>query len=78
MGFEEQPDAPARVTFAGNVRRVRKEQHITQETLAERSGLHRTFVSSVERGERNISVDNMERVAHALRTTVAILVTPLP
>jgi transcriptional regulator with XRE-family HTH domain len=78
MGFGQQPDAPARVTFADNVRRVRKEQHITQETLAERSGLHRTFVSSVERGDRNISVDNMERVAQALRTTVAILVTPRP
>jgi len=40
--------------------------------------LHGTFVSSVERGERDISVDNMHRVAVALRTTVAALVTPLP
>jgi transcriptional regulator with XRE-family HTH domain len=49
---------------------------ISQEKLAELSGLHRTFVSSVERGERNISVDNMERVASALRVKLAILLTP--
>jgi transcriptional regulator with XRE-family HTH domain len=49
---------------------------ISQEKLAELSGLHRTFVSSVERGERNISVDNMERVASALRVKLATLLTP--
>ncbi|HXB23236.1 MAG TPA: helix-turn-helix transcriptional regulator [Gemmatimonadaceae bacterium] len=72
----ERPEAPARITFATNVRRARMQLGISQEKLAELSGLHRTFVSSVERGERNISVDNMERVASALRVKLAILLTP--
>lgn len=72
----DRPEAPARITFATNVRRARMQLGISQEKLAELSGLHRTFVSSVERGERNISVDNMERVASALRVKLAILLTP--
>ncbi len=74
----DRPEAPARITFATNVRRARTQLGISQEKLAELSGLHRTFVSSVERGERNISVDNMERVASALRVKLAILLTPTP
>jgi transcriptional regulator with XRE-family HTH domain len=57
---------PARLVFAGNVRKLRQERGISQEALAEDSNLHRTYVGSVERGERNISVDNMERIAIAL------------
>jgi transcriptional regulator with XRE-family HTH domain len=72
----ERPESPARITFATNVRRARMQLGISQEKLAELSGLHRTFVSSVERGERNISVDNMERVASALRVKLATLLTP--
>jgi transcriptional regulator with XRE-family HTH domain len=72
----DRPEAPARITFATNVRRARMQLGISQEKLAELSGLHRTFVSSVERGERNISVDNMERVASALRIKLATLLTP--
>jgi transcriptional regulator with XRE-family HTH domain len=76
--MEPRPEAPARITFATNVRRARVQLGISQEKLAELSGLHRTFVSSVERGERNISVDNMERVASALKIKLATLLTPPP
>jgi transcriptional regulator with XRE-family HTH domain len=56
----------ARLVFAENVRKLRRERGLSQESLAERSELHRTYVGSVERGERNVSIDNMESLAIAL------------
>lgn len=56
----------ARQTFAENLRCVRLAHGLSQEALADLSGLHRTYVGSVERGERNISIDNMENLADAL------------
>lgn len=56
----------ARETFARNLKRVRNELGLSQERVAELTGLHRTYVSSVERRERNVSIDNMELIAEAL------------
>ena len=56
----------ARAVFAANVRRIRDKRGLSQEKLAELANLHRTYVGSVERGERNVSIDNMERLAAAL------------
>ncbi|HKJ22896.1 MAG TPA: helix-turn-helix transcriptional regulator [Gammaproteobacteria bacterium] len=62
--------SPARQILAGNIRRLRKERGWSQETLAERSGLHRTYVGDIERLERNVSVDNIEKLARAFDISV--------
>jgi transcriptional regulator with XRE-family HTH domain len=56
-----------RLIFADNLRTIRKQKNISQEELADRCGLHRTYVGSVERGERNISIDNIEKISDALK-----------
>lgn len=61
----------ARYLVASNLRRLREAQKISQERLGDLSGLHRTYISSVERGERNISVDTMERLAIALGVEIS-------
>jgi len=66
----------ARQQLAENLRKIRRENGLSQEGLAEACGLHRTYVSSVERGERNISIDNIGRLAEALGCTVVELVRP--
>ncbi len=49
---------------------------MSQEDLALEANLHRTFVAHVERGVRNISIDNIEKLAHALGIPVHELLTP--
>ena len=49
------------------VRKYRLQQKLTQEKLAELSGLHRTYISSIEREQRNISIDNIAKIASALK-----------
>lgn len=59
-----------------NIRRHRNRRGWSQEQLAEESGLHRTYVGSVERGERNIAVRNIFAVAEALGVDARVLLTP--
>jgi len=66
-----QPDI--KVRFGKAVRRRRRELDISQEELAERSGLHRTYISSVERGERNPTLESIEQFAKALDIKVSEL-----
>lgn len=68
----------ARTTFASNLRRERVARNLSQEALADLAGLHRTYVGSVERGERNISIDNMERLAQALGLDLPRLLEQAP
>jgi transcriptional regulator with XRE-family HTH domain len=63
----------ARKIFAKNLRELREKKELSQEDLAEVAGLHRTYIGSVERGERNISIDNMERIASALGVSMIVL-----
>ena len=55
-----------RTVFARNLRTMRLARGLSQEALAELADLHRTYVSSVERCERNITLDSVERLAKAL------------
>jgi len=66
----------ARLRLAASLRARRKALGISQEELADLAGLHRTYVGSIERGERNVSIDNIERLADALHLDVADLFVP--
>lgn len=57
---------PARAKFGKLVREKRYEADLTQEELAEKAGLHPTYVGSVERGERNVALENIILLAKAL------------
>ena len=72
------PNLTARELLARNLIRLRAERHFSQEELAYEAGLHRTFVAHVERRMRNISLDNIEKLAVALDVPVASLLEPSP
>ncbi|WP_423596530.1 helix-turn-helix domain-containing protein [Roseateles sp. MS654] len=70
------PTPPARELLALNVIRLRQQRGLSQEALAFEAGLHRTFVAHVERQARNISLDNIEKLALALEVPVYRLLKP--
>ena len=59
------------VRFGQAVRKLRQGQKISQEELAERCGLHRTYISDIELGKRNVSLENIERIAAALERSLS-------
>lgn len=63
----------ARDLLAANLKRLRAERGWSQEQLAHEAGLHRTFIAHVERKMRNISIDNIERLAVALGVSPSLL-----
>ena len=68
--------APARELLALNVIRLRGQLGWSQEALAFEAGLHRTFIAHVERQARNISLDNIEKIAKALGVRMHELLMP--
>ena len=58
-----------RTILADNVRTRRKALGLSQEAFADRAGLHRTYIGAIERAERNVSLDNIDKLARALGTT---------
>ena len=64
--------------FGEIVRQIRKMRQLSQEDFAEKCGLHRTYIGGIERGERNVSLLNIIKMAQALDVSVADLVKGLP
>jgi len=64
-----------REILAKNLIRLRKDKGWSQEMLSFEVGLHRTFIAHVERKQRNISLDNLEKLANALTVPVSYLLT---
>jgi len=56
--------------FGKNLKKYRLQKKLSQEKLAEIAGLHRTYISDVERGKRSISLDNIEKISNALDVEV--------
>ena len=61
------------IRFGQTVRNIRLKQNISQEELAERCGLHRTYISDVELGKRNVSLENIDRIAKSLNISLSAL-----
>ena len=56
--------------FGQAIRGLRQEKNISQEAFADMCGLHRTYISDVELGKRNVSLENIEKMANALDITL--------
>lgn len=64
-------------TLANNVRHLRKVMGISQEELADLCKIHRTYIGSVERSERNVTLSTLELLANALGVSITQLLTPM-
>jgi transcriptional regulator with XRE-family HTH domain len=67
-------DTPLLRNLGNVIRAARLELGLNQEQLAERCQFHRTYIGSVERGERNLSIENLARIAAALNTPLWTLI----
>ena len=66
-----------RISFGRAVRAVRARNGLSQEELADRAGIHRTYIGDVERGKRNIALVNMKRIADSLGITLSSLIAKM-
>ncbi len=61
--------------LAFNIKSLRKKRMLSQDELAQLSGLHRTYIGSVERGERNVTLSSLEALSAALEVSVTELLS---
>lgn len=59
--------------FGNKVRKERLKQNLSQEELGSRAGLHRTYIGMIERAEKNITLENIEKIAKALKIGISNL-----
>ncbi len=59
--------------FGARVRRIRQSRNMSQDDLAARCGLHRTYIGGIERGERNVGLKNIAKIAQALDVHISAL-----
>ena len=76
MGYTK-PDKAFLREFGKRVRRLREAAKWSQEELAERCGLHRTYIGAIERGERNLALLNIQKIARAFSLMFSKLVEGL-
>lgn len=76
MNKQHTLDVKLRDILAENMRAYRQQHGISQEALAEACGLHRTYIGSVERAERNVTLRTLATLAEALGISVPQLLTP--
>ena len=69
------PKPDLRSILADNIRRYRRDAGLSQDEFADKCGLHRTYVGSVERCERNVTLGTLEILAKAAETSVPLLLT---
>lgn len=65
------------ITLGSTIKKLRKKQRLSQEELAERAGIHRTYMGDVERVERNIAILNVIKIARALEVRPSVLLEDL-
>jgi transcriptional regulator with XRE-family HTH domain len=63
------------VKFGERVREERHRLHLSQEELASRAGVHRTYIGMIERAEKNITLENIEKIAKALGISLGKIMT---
>ena len=64
--------------FSKNLRKYRNESGLSQEAFANKAGLHRTYISALERGKRSVALDNIEKNADALGIDAYLLFIDIP
>ena len=77
MGASKPPVSALASEFGRRVRQRRTELGLSQEKLAERAGLHWTFVGQIERGRRNLTLHNIAKLARALDVDCGVLMAGL-
>lgn len=73
MTVKQKPNLKLRKEFGQKVREMRKKMSLSQEELGFKAGIHRTYIGAVERGEQNVSLDNIGKLAKTLKIKLSEL-----